>query len=75
LVVDVLEDVPDHETHGNLVHYYSREMIRSPSAFVEVADCFTDFTHRMEIKLIRELGVLMLKQNTVPYPASPQGTL
>jgi hypothetical protein len=75
LVVDVSEDVAGHEARGNLAHYYNREVISGPLAFVEVAVWYKDFARKMEIKPIRELGVLMLKQNTVPYPASPQGTL
>jgi hypothetical protein len=55
-----------------LVDYYTREVIRGPSAFVEVADGFEDFARAMEAKLIRELGVLMLGQNNAPHQSDVQ---
>lgn len=65
LVINVPEDINTREPQDDLVDYYTREVIRGPSAFVEVADGFDDFARAMEVKLIRELGVLMVGQNTV----------
>lgn len=40
--------------------YYTREVIRGPDAFVEIAEGFEDFERAMRIKLIREIGVLAI---------------
>ena len=37
-------------------NYYQTEVIRGPSAFVEVADGFADFENAMRRKLVRELS-------------------
>jgi hypothetical protein len=72
LVINVPEDITAREAQDDLVDYYTCEVIRGPSAFVEVADGFEDFARAMEVKLIRELGVLMLGQNTVPLQTGAQ---
>lgn len=60
LVIDVPEDAPLREGQIDLTTYYTRHVIRGPGAFIEVANGFEDFARAMEIKLIRELSVLML---------------
>jgi hypothetical protein len=72
LVINVPEDSVTREAQDDLVDYYTREVIRGPSAFVEVADGFEDFARAMEAKLIRELGVLMLGQNNAPHQSDVQ---
>jgi hypothetical protein len=66
-VINVPEDSATREAQDDLVDYYTREVIRGPSAFVEVADGFEDFARAMEVKLVRELGVFMLGQNNAPH--------
>jgi hypothetical protein len=74
LVINVPEDIATREAQDDLVDYYTREVIRGPSAFVEVADGFEDFARAMEAKLIRELGVLMLGQSNAPHQTTAQLT-
>ena len=66
LVIEVPEEALLREGRISLLDYYERDVIQGPAAFVEVADGFEDFARAMEVKLIRELGVLMLGQATAP---------
>ncbi|MDA9789631.1 DUF1194 domain-containing protein [Amylibacter sp.] len=63
LVIEVPEDAGLRAGQINLATYYLLNVIQGPGAFIEVARGFDDFGRAMEIKLIRELGVLMLGQN------------
>lgn len=55
---------------GDMVAYYTRELIRGPDAFVEVADGFDGFENAMRRKLSRELSVTVLGHlNIRPVPA------
>ena len=65
LVINVPETAATREEPQELFEYYSGEVIRGPSAFVEVANGFEDFARAMEAKLIRELGALIVGQNEV----------
>ncbi|MEL6958318.1 MAG: DUF1194 domain-containing protein [Pseudomonadota bacterium] len=62
LAINVPEDIAAREGQDDLVTYYTREVIRGPGAFVEVANGFEDFAATMERKLIRELGVRIIGQ-------------
>lgn len=64
LVIDVPEDAPLREGKPDLATYYARDVIQGPAAFIEVANGFSDFARAMEIKLIRELQVVMIGQAT-----------
>ncbi|WP_439141418.1 DUF1194 domain-containing protein [Pseudooctadecabacter sp.] len=70
LVVEVPEDAILREGRMGLVEYYTRNVIHGPTAFVEIADGFDDFARAMEVKLIRELGVVMIGGVPVQPPAS-----
>jgi len=63
LVIDVPEDAILRENRLNLPTYYDLHVINGPGAFIEVANGFDDFARAMEMKLIRELGVLLLGEN------------
>jgi hypothetical protein len=60
LVIKVPEDAALREGQIDLTTYYEQHVINGPGAFVEIANGFDDFARAMEVKLIRELGVLML---------------
>lgn len=49
---------------GSLVIYYQSQVIKGPDAFVEIAQGFEDFQAAMTRKLIRELEVLVMGDNT-----------
>lgn len=61
----VIEDAALRAGQIDLTTYYLQNVIQGPGAFIEVARGFDDFARAMEIKLVRELGVLMLGQNTL----------
>ncbi len=63
LVINVPETAATREDPDDLLSYYASEVIRGPAAFVEVADGFEDFARAMELKLVRELGVVILGQS------------
>lgn len=63
LVVEVPEDAALRAGQIDLTTYYQQNVIQGAGAFIEVARGFDDFSRAMEVKLIRELGVLMLGQN------------
>jgi len=65
LVIEVPEDAALRAGQIGLADYYTRHVIQGPAAFIEIANGFDDFARAMEIKLIRELGVLMIGQNAV----------
>ena len=65
LVIEVPEDAALRAGQIDLTTYYLENVIQGPGAFIEVARGFDDFARAMEIKLVRELGVLMLDQNTL----------
>lgn len=60
LIINVPETASSREVPDELYEYYRSEVIRGPGAFVEIADGFEDFARAMELKLIRELGVVMI---------------
>lgn len=60
LVINVPENAILLEGRIDLVTYYRQHVIKGPGSFVEIAEGFDDFARAMEVKLIRELGVLML---------------
>lgn len=62
LVIRVAEDADLRVGKIDLETYYRDHVIRGPGAFIEIADGFEDFARAIEVKLIRELGVLMLGQ-------------
>ncbi|SLN21745.1 DUF1194 domain-containing protein [Pseudooctadecabacter jejudonensis] len=62
LVIDVPEDAILRQGQLDLVSYYAQNVISGPGAFIEVAAGFEDFARAMEMKLIRELGVIMVGQ-------------
>lgn len=66
LVIEVPEDAALREGQIDLTSYYTQNVIQGPGAFVEIARGFEDFSRAMELKLIRELGVLMLGQHNNP---------
>jgi len=70
LVIEVPEEAILREGRMGLVEYYESRVIQGPGAFVEIADGFDDFARAMEVKLIRELGVLMLGQGRAPNDQS-----
>ncbi len=72
LVINVPETAATREGPDDLVEYYASEVIRGPAAFVEIADGFEDFARAMEVKLIRELGALVIGQSALP-PRTDQG--
>lgn len=73
LVINVpAENVQFGEQH-DLIGYYTNEVIRGPGAFVEVADGFEDFARAMEIKLIRELGALVIGHNSITLRTDHDG--
>ncbi len=63
LVINVPESAILLEGRIDLVTYYRQHVIKGPGSFVEIADGFDDFARAMEVKLIRELGVLMLGES------------
>lgn len=65
LVIDVPEDAALRVDRLDLPTYYDLHVINGPGAFIEVATGFDDFARAMEVKLIRELGVLLLGQNSI----------
>lgn len=67
LVIDVPEDAPLRAGKPDLATYYARHVIRGPAAFIEIANGFEDFARAMELKLIRELQVMILG-HTTPAP-------
>lgn len=74
LVIKVAEDEGLRAGQIDLTTYYARHVIQGPAAFIEIADGFDDFARAMEVKLIRELGVLMLGQSpTAPSDQTRQG--
>jgi hypothetical protein len=66
LVIEEPDDAAFRIGQIDLPSYYEQELIQGPAAFVEIADGFEDFARTMEVKLIRELDVLMLGQNGQP---------
>jgi len=56
-------EVPSDAASPDLAMYFQREVINGPTAFVEIAYDFEDFSRAMEAKLIRELGVLIVGQS------------
>ena len=73
LVISVPEDAQAREGQNDLIEYYTRNVIRGPGAFVEVADGFEDFARAMEAKLIRELGALIVGLNDTPITMDHDG--
>ncbi|WP_179214822.1 DUF1194 domain-containing protein [Octadecabacter ascidiaceicola] len=73
LVINVPETSAAREEPEELLKYYETEVIRGPSAFVVVANGFEDFARAMEVKLIRELGALILGENVVPLERGSGG--
>lgn len=51
------------ETRADLIAFFTEEVIRGPSAFVEVAEGFDDYEETMRRKLVRELLSQMIGQN------------
>lgn len=51
------------EPESTALSYYTKEVIRGPGAFVEVADGFGDFENAMRRKLVRELSAQIMGQN------------
>lgn len=43
-----------------VAHYYGREVIRGPGAFVEVAGGYSDYARAIKRKLLREISVLTM---------------
>ena len=64
-MIEVPEDAALRAGQVDLTTYYLHNVIQGAGAFIEVARGFDDFAPAMEIKLVRELGVLMLDQNTL----------
>ena len=62
LVIEVPEDAALRAGQIDLRSYYEQHVIRGAGAFIEIANGFDDFARAMEVKLIRELGVLMIGQ-------------
>ena len=50
----------DFEGETELLQFYRDEVIRGPSAFIEIANGFEDYADAMERKLIRELSAMIL---------------
>ena len=67
LVIDVPEDAPLRAGQIDLATYYAQNVIRGPGAFIEIANGFEDVARAMELKLIRELQVMIIGQ-TDPAP-------
>lgn len=61
LAIEVQEEGTDHGisegAEAGLAAYFRAEVIRGPTAFVEVAEGFEDFSRAMRRKLLRELEV------------------
>lgn len=63
LVIEVPEDAALRAGQISMTAYYQQHVIQGTGAFVEIANGFDDFSRAMEVKLVRELGVLMLGQS------------
>ena len=50
----------EFEAETDLIDWFAAEVIRGPTAFIEVAQGFDDFERAMTRKLVRELGVQVL---------------
>jgi len=63
------------ETRADLIAFFTEEVIRGPSAFVEVAEGFDDYEETMRRKLVRELLSQMIGQNWTGAVTSLSPTL
>ena len=66
LVIEVPEDAPLRQGQIDLATYYAQNVIQGPAAFIQIANGFDDFARAMEVKLIRELQVMILGQTHSP---------
>ena len=48
-------DARTHDTEVSLVDFYTRQVLRGPGAFLEIATGFADYQRAMQRKLEREL--------------------